>query len=430
MPQTPPEAVSSSSGSSFRNILKTIGPGILVACAAIGGSHLVWSTRAGADYGWSLVGLILLANLLKLPFFLYGQTYTAATGESLLAGYLRQGRIYVWVFLAINILTGIINIAGVAMISGALMSGYGISGVSVSNLTLFVLVICALLIVLGHYRVLDGVSKVVIIVLTFSTIIAVSLAFKKPVETIPGFVPSSPYTWASFAFLISLLGWMPAPIDLSTWSSLWMFSREKQTGHKASLLETKIDFFLGYGMAVLLAVLFLSLGALVMHGTGEHFSDSGLAFSKQLVNLYAGHIGEWSRPIILTAAFVTMFSTTLTCVDGYPRSLAACCSLLGNLSEKRFHSIHRIWILISVIISALIVQFLIKNLIQLLTFAAVVSFVTSPILAWINFKVMRSDFVPVEQRPGKWLSFISWAGLTFFVLMTLGYIYSFFQASV
>lgn len=424
MPPKKADLCRDESGSSIRDILKTLGPGILVACAAVGGSHLVWSTRAGADYGWSLVGLILLANLLKYPFFLYGQTYTAATGESLLAGYMRQGRIYVWIFLAINILTGTINIAGVAMISGALLSGYGISGVSIPILTILILLVCTLLIILGHYRVLDGVSKAVILILTFSTIIAVGLALKKPVQPLPDFTPASPYTWASFAFLISLLGWMPAPVDLSAWSSLWMFSRQKQTGHRASIQETRIDFFLGYGIAVFLAVLFVALGALIMHGTGERFSDSGLAFSKQLVNLYAGHIGEWSRPIILTAAFVTMFSTTLTCVDGYPRSLAACCSLLGNLSEKRFHSIHRIWILISVLASALIVQFLIKNLIQLLTFAAVISFVTSPILAWINFKVMRSDHVPAEQRPGKWLSFISWAGLTFFVLMTLGYIYS------
>lgn len=424
MPPKKADLCRDESGSSIRDILKTLGPGILVACAAVGGSHLVWSTRAGADYGWSLVGLILLANLLKYPFFLYGQTYTAATGESLLAGYMRQGRIYVWIFLAINILTGTINIAGVAMISGALLSGYGISGVSIPILTILILLVCTLLIILGHYRVLDGVSKAVILILTFSTIVAVGLALKKPVQPLPDFTPASPYTWASFAFLISLLGWMPAPVDLSAWSSLWMFSRQEQTGHKASLLETKIDFFLGYGIAVFLAVLFVALGALIMHGTGERFSDSGLAFSKQLVNLYAGHIGEWSRPIILTAAFVTMFSTTLTCVDGYPRSLAACCSLLGNLSEKRFHSIHRIWILISVLASALIVQFLIKNLIQLLTFAAVISFVTSPILAWINFKVMRSDHVPAEQRPGLWLRVVSWTGLAFFVLMTLGYIYS------
>ena len=105
------------------NLWKAIGPGILVACTAVGASHLVWSTRAGADFGWSLLGLVLLANLLKFPFFLYGQRYTAATGESLLAGYHRLGVGYVYVFLAINILTGAINIASSGMVTGALLSG-------------------------------------------------------------------------------------------------------------------------------------------------------------------------------------------------------------------------------------------------------------------------------------------------------------------
>ena len=114
-----------------------------MACAAIGGSHLVWSTRAGAQFGWSLLWLVLLVNLLKFPFFLYGQRYTSATGESLLAGYRRQGVVYVWIFLLINILTGAINIAGVGMVSGALLAGYGIQGVSVQALTVGLMVVSA-----------------------------------------------------------------------------------------------------------------------------------------------------------------------------------------------------------------------------------------------------------------------------------------------
>ena len=34
---------------------RIFGPGILMATAAIGGSHLISSTQAGALYGWQLV---------------------------------------------------------------------------------------------------------------------------------------------------------------------------------------------------------------------------------------------------------------------------------------------------------------------------------------------------------------------------------------
>ena len=158
------------------NLWKALGPGILVACAAIGGSHLVWSTRAGAEFGWSLLWLVLLANLLKFPFFFFGQRYAAATGESLLAGYKRLGKAYVWIFLTINILTGTINIAGVSMLSGALLSGYGITAISVPHLTVGVLITCGGLLLVGHYKLLDGLAKLIITALGISTILAVILA--------------------------------------------------------------------------------------------------------------------------------------------------------------------------------------------------------------------------------------------------------------
>jgi len=64
------------------NIIKKLGPGLLFAGAAIGVSHLVQSTRAGADFGFGLLWALLLVNLFKYPFFKFGPRYAMATGES------------------------------------------------------------------------------------------------------------------------------------------------------------------------------------------------------------------------------------------------------------------------------------------------------------------------------------------------------------
>ncbi len=411
-----------------RPLLKAIGPGILVSCAAVGGSHLVWSTRAGAQFGWSLLWLIILTNLLKFPFFLYGQRYTAATGESLLDGYRRHGLIYVWIFLIFNVLTGTINIAGVAMLSGSLLAGYGLEWLGVPVLTMILLAVSAALLLVGHYRLLDGFAKIIIGVLSICTFVAVFLAALNRPEAAPDFVPQSPYTWVSFGFIVSLMGWMPAPLDLSAWSSLWMFSRRDQTGHFATVRESAVDFYIGYISAAVLAVLFVALGRFVMYGTGTSFADSGGVFSRQLVNLYTATIGDWSHSLILTAAFVTMFSTTITCLDGYPRSLAACCTLIGDLPRKRFSQINQAWIVVSATLAILCVWFLARSLVHLLGVASAISFLTSPVLAYINLKVMRGQNVPPEYRPGIFLSVLSIIGLIFFGLMVAGYIYVKFVA--
>ena len=74
------------------NQLKKLGPGLLFAGAAIGVSHLVQSTKAGADYGLGLVWALLLVNIFKYPFFKYGTLYALATKENLLDGYNKLGK--------------------------------------------------------------------------------------------------------------------------------------------------------------------------------------------------------------------------------------------------------------------------------------------------------------------------------------------------
>ena len=86
----------------------SFGPGLLWAAAAIGVSHLVQSTRAGAVAGFGLVGVILLALIIKYPFFEYGPRYAAATGSSLVEGYLRIGRWALWLYLAITLVMSVI----------------------------------------------------------------------------------------------------------------------------------------------------------------------------------------------------------------------------------------------------------------------------------------------------------------------------------
>ena len=81
--------------------LRNLGPGLLFAGMAIGTSHLVQSTRAGAVFGLGLAGVILLANVAKYPAFRFGAQYAAATGETLISVYRRIGLAPVIFLLAV-----------------------------------------------------------------------------------------------------------------------------------------------------------------------------------------------------------------------------------------------------------------------------------------------------------------------------------------
>lgn len=409
--------------------MKALGPGILMAGAAIGGSHLVSSTQAGARYGWALLGLLLLANLFKYPFFLYGERYTAATGETILHGFRRMGKPYLLAFFGLNLVNAFLNIAGVAMITASLSLNLGVRGLGIPlpELSLIVAVICAVIIIIGHYRMLDKIAKLVIVLLAVSTCVAVFAAALTPSVPVEGFISESPWDLAALGFIILFMGWMPAPIDVAVWPSLWMPARQRETGHRATMGQAMVDFHIGYIATVVLAVFFLALGALVIHGTGQEFSMASAAFASQLVDLYTESIGSWAYWIIAIAAFTAMFSTTLTCIDGWPRSLATCCTLIKSAKPTAdLRPIHITWIVVSVIATYVITKFFLQSLGQMLEVAMVISFLTSPVFAYINYRAICSPWVDQRFRPGPVLHVLSWAGMAFFIGFTGLFLWWFF----
>ncbi len=404
-------------------MFKYLGPGILLAGAAIGGSHLVASTQAGAHFGWSLVGILVLINLFKYPFFLYSQRYTAATGENILQGYLRLGKKYLVLFFILNIFTGLINIAGVSMITGSLATNFGIQGVGIPAISGFIMLICLLIIVMGGFSMLRSIGTTVVLVLGISTIIAMIISIINGPVADPGFEGATPWTMASFGFVIVFMGWMPAPIDVSVWPSLWMKSQESIRHKVASMREAMIDFRAGYYGSVFFAFVFLILGKMVMYGSGTELSSQGSVFARQLIDLYSQTIGPWARPVIIIAAFSAMFSTSLTTIDGYPRSLAASTSLLFNSISISAKSMHNIWIIAGVSLGFLIVNNFADRLGDMLALAMIVSFLTAPIFAWLNYKIMFGANVPNEFKPKPWLKVLSISGIIFLSGFSLVFLY-------
>ena len=104
----------------MKSILNKLGPGILYAGAAIGVSHLVQSTRAGAEYGYYLIGVVILANILKYPFFEISPVYTAKKGENLMQGYRKLHPAVLLVFLLIMLSTFLIIVSAITLVTAGL----------------------------------------------------------------------------------------------------------------------------------------------------------------------------------------------------------------------------------------------------------------------------------------------------------------------
>ena len=113
-----------------------------MAGAAIGVSHLVQSTRAGAMYGWGALVFVLLANLMKYPFYEYGHRYAAASGNNLIQAYRKQGKRFFLPFMVISAISAVGSFAVDAFVAAMLLKFLWFPQVSEPLLAVGVLLFC------------------------------------------------------------------------------------------------------------------------------------------------------------------------------------------------------------------------------------------------------------------------------------------------
>ena len=399
--------------------LRKLGPGLLFAGAAIGVSHLVQSTRAGADYGWGLLWALLLVNLFKYPFFQFGPRYALATGESLLDGYYKLGKIFLWLYFFLNIATMFTIQTAVTVVTAGLASNLFEIKTNMIHWSIGVTAVCYSILLIGRYKLLDKVIKVIILILTISSVLAVTIAFFKG-NTSLVFSQMFP-NGDSILFLIAFMGWMPAPMDISIWHSIWILEKKTDLKNKFSLKEGLFDFNVGYITTVILGICFLGLGALVMFGSGLEFSDKGNEFAGQLIDLYTSNLGESWYMIIAIAAFTTMISTTITTLDASPRAMSKTVQLLFKQKNRDYYIF---WITILAVGTCLIFLFLLSEMGLLVQIATVLSFITAPFYAILNYRLVTSNYMPKENHPSLKIKILSLLGIVFLIGFTGVYLLS------
>ena len=401
-------------------MFKSLGPGLLFAGAAVGVSHLVQSTRAGADFGFGLLWALLIAALFKYPFFQFGPRYAAATGETLLDGYKKLGKGILVVSYSISFVTMFIIQAAVTIVTAGLaVNLFGLFDMTTWSILITILSISLLLI--GKYKLLDSLMKYVILVLTICTLIAVSVALMKNNQAFT-FTQVFPKGTIEITFLIAFLGWMPAPLDVSIWQSIWSLEKDKATLKTTTTKQAIFDFNVGYVGTIFLAVCFVILGALVMYNSGESFSNKGDVFASQLIALYTQNLGKFTYIFISIAAFTTMFSTTVTTLDASPRTMSKANDLL--FSEK-IKLGYWFWIILLGIGTYIILRYFRDNMGLMVKIATILSFLTAPFYAILNFILISGKHTPKKHQPSLYLKILSVCGIIFLIVFSAWFLLNF-----
>ncbi|GJL76321.1 NRAMP family divalent metal transporter [Nitrosomonas sp.] len=418
----------------LNGFLSKLGPGLLYAGAAIGVSHLVQSTRAGGMFGFDLIIAILIIHVIKYPFFEFGPRYTAATGKNILHGYQKLGEWAVWIYLLMTLSTMFIIQAAVTVVTAGLFTHiFGFEGLGGHEpqvvdaiISSLILIICFTLLASGRYRLLDKLIKAVILVLSITTIAAViALLFDNPGHYASGTLHFDIADAAHLLFLAAFLGWMPAPVEISVWHSIWSESKNENEGRVTSMKEALFDFRVGFIGTAFLAMCFLAIGAMVMYGSGVEFKTGGAAFAEQLLDMYRRALGDWAYPIVAIAALTTMFSTTLTLLDAFPRTISISLERIypQKFQHKKNNFTYILWLLITIAGTLSLLFFFTPSMGEMVKIATVIAFVAAPILAILNTLAMFDKSIPVQYRPGKGMLIWCLVGLTALISCSIGYLW-------
>ena len=408
---------------SSRPLWRSLGPGLVWAGTAIGVSHLVQSTRAGAGYGLSLLLVVVAANLFKYPAYEAGPRYAAATGHSLLEGYRRRGNWALWLFLLLTVSTLFTVIAAVTFVAAGMAGALISDALPTPAWSALLLLLAVGMLLSGGFRLLQRFMTAMMLVLTASTLLSVLLVLPSLDLTGVPIAPAlPPLEHAHLLFVVALVGWMPSALDTAVWHSQWHLEKQHLDGEPLTREGARFDFQVGYIGTTVLAALFVFLGATLLYG--QEMPGSSVAFASLLVEAYTEALGGWSRPVILVAAFSTMLSTTVAVTDGFPRALEGA---VQRLQGPETGHTDRSWVYVVALLAGAIgaqaiCMFFTGQLKALVDLATALTGLTAPAFAVLNLLVLRGEEVPEQDRPrGAYLGF-HLAGIVFLLAMAALYL--------
>ncbi len=400
--------------------LSVIGPGVLYAAAAIGVSHVVQSTRAGAIYGLAMAAIIILVGIVKYPAIRFGSQYTVATGRSLPENYIDQGLLATLLYLGSQLLSVWFVLAAVAITTAGLVLtvfGLAMSPVALSG---WLMAGTALLLTLGRYRWLEHMGKALVFVLVVMVLVAAGLSVPR-IDWSPGNFGLETLDVPLLLFIVAMAGWMPTPVDVSILNSVWTKAKIEARGARITPAEARFDFNLGYLTAMLLAIGFLMLGVAVMHEAGIAPQDSPPAFAAQVIALFTETMGDWSFSLIGVAVIAAMFSTLLTVMDGYPRQFAHVAARLRGRESPAWLVPALIWV--GALGAFGLLATLLTSFTRFIDLTTTLGFVMAPIYAFLNHRAMVGAEVDDEYRPSPTLRVWSLAGLVVLTGTTIVYLW-------
>jgi len=404
-------------------ILSRLGPGMMLAAASVGVSHLVFSTQAGANYGLSLIWFVALVVLLKYPAFRFAVQYAGVTGMSLVDGYAKISKLAVAWLLIGFVVDMFIATSAVAMLTAGLIISIFDLQLPGPQVAVTLTVVTALVLANGHYSKAEGIVKV--LVLAFSVLTVVTMLFALPLLGDQGravFAELSPDRSLA-VFMIAVAGWMPIPTNAAVLVAEWVREKGIATRGEFGARPALFDFHVSYALALVIAVCFVIMGTATLFETGRAVPREAAAFATELFGVFTALIGDFMYPIIVSTALAVMWSTQVALMDAMPRVMDRLTAVIGKRPDDapRRYS----WFLVAQVVGvSIILLFMLQSFSTFIVLATSMGFITAPAIGYYNYVAVTSRDVPEEDRPTQGMIAWNWVAIVIMACFAAAFVYT------
>jgi len=270
-------------------LLRWVGPGLVVAATGVGAGDMVAAAKAGAIWGTPLLWSVLVGALLKFVLAEGVARWQLATGSTLLEGWGRLlGRPVRAAFL-------VYLLAWTVVVAAALMSACGLAAhalfprLSVTTWAIAHALAALLLVWFGGYRSFERVMKWVIGIM-FVCIIGTALRDAPAAgQMLQGLVPRVPH--GSLLLVLAVMGGVGGTLTLLSYN-YWMLEKNWNGPAWAGLV--RCDLAVGYVLTGLFGAAVLLLGAALLQPQGIRIEGNrGVLDMAGILGQQFGTWGEW-----------------------------------------------------------------------------------------------------------------------------------------
>jgi len=405
------------SGNPVVRFAAQLGPGLIWAMVAIGQTHVILATYSGARFGFSLLWVILLAHILTYPVFEYGPRYAVATGGSLIDAYMRLPGLRVPLMLFFGLLLTTIPfiiVASLLSVAASVLTA-GWPQLSFNHWCVIITIFTAALVFAGRYRGLEFICIVMSGVLVVTTVAAFCLELPDPRRVLSGaFSPAIPA--GSLVTLVALMR-MPTDPATSIMHSLWAVKKReewiREGGLESGLKKSLLDLRIGFGASLLIALIFVSLGAVVLHPRGVDLEGVDLAV--KLSQIYTETVGAWTFPLFIGVAFVAIWGSYYANADGVPRMFEQLWNAVtGRPRDSELRPL-RIGYTIAILLGGLLLATVWQRPLFLVILAVSAGLVAYPLIYLLNIHAV-TRLIDEEFRPSRLNLFVACLGVIYSVV--------------